>query len=178
MPRCPRVAWKWIIAQPIMHASCHAPLSETSPLGTFSVSAWAVRVHCLVTGSPATRKSDRAVVDHSSQDTRRTSSYASTARPEPEPERLRFCVWSRYTAGTTPASRVCVPLLASTCYGVVQLVNLYVGPVSFFFLKELKQTYVDMNIRPRLVSKIFQNSLSHRIFRHIHKALNIDKNNN
>jgi hypothetical protein len=31
---------------------------------------------------------------------------------------------------------------------------------------------------PSLVPKIFQDSLSHRILRHTHEALNIDKNKN
>jgi len=34
------------------------------------------------------------------------------------------------------------------------------------------------SVRPCLVSKIFQDSPSHRILRHMHEALNIDENKN
>jgi len=45
--------------------------------------------------------------------------------------------------------------------------------VSFFFY-----FHKGLELRPRLVPKIFQDSPSHRILRHIHKTLNIDENKN
>ena len=37
---------------------------------------------------------------------------------------------------------------------------------------------VAIRLRPCLVPKIFQDSPSHRILRHMHEALNIDENKN
>jgi len=41
-----------------------------------------------------------------------------------------------------------------------------------------KRVYTSYKLRPCLLSKIFQNSPSHRILQHMHETLNINENKN